>query len=88
MRYNDRISLRINVDEEVSTYLIPKITLQPILENAINHGILGKGEGNGIISILGYSSNSDIVLIIADDGIGIKEDKLHLLLSNNLSSAK
>lgn len=88
MRYNDRISLRINVDEEVSTYLIPKITLQPILENAINHGILGKGEGNGIISILGYSTNSDIVLIIADDGIGIKEDKLHLLLSNNLSSAK
>ncbi|MDU4884874.1 MAG: sensor histidine kinase [Clostridium celatum] len=88
MRYNDRISLRINVDEEVSAYLIPKITLQPILENAINHGILGKGEGNGIISILGYSTNSDIVLIIADDGIGIKEDKLHLLLSNNLSSAK
>lgn len=88
MRYNDRISLRINVDEEVSTYLIPKITLQPILENAINHGILGKGEGNGIISILGYFTNSDIVLIIADDGIGIKEDKLHLLLSNNLSSAK
>ena len=86
MRYNNRISLRINVDEQIYNYLIPKITLQPILENAINHGILGKGEGNGLISILGYSTNSDIVLIIADDGIGIKEDKLNLLLSNNLSS--
>ena len=88
MRYNNRISLRINVDEQIYNYLIPKITLQPILENAINHGILGKGEGNGLISILGYSTNSDIVLIIADDGIGIKEDKLNLLLSNNLSSVK
>ena len=88
MRYNNRISLRINVDEQIYNYLIPKITLQPILENAINHGILGKGEVNGLISILGYSTNSDIVLIIADDGIGIKEDKLNLLLSNNLSSVK
>ena len=88
MRYNNRISLRINVDEQISKYLIPKITLQPILENAINHGILGKGEVNGLISILGYSTNSDIVLIIADDGIGMKEDKLNLLLSNNLSSEK
>ena len=42
----------------------------------------------GIISILGYSTNSNIVLIIVDDGIGMKKDKLNLLLSNNLSSEK
>ena len=88
MRYNDRISLKINVDDEINDYLIPKITLQPILENAINHGILGKGQGNGIISILGYSIDSHIVLIVADDGIGMKEESINLLLTNKLSSSK
>lgn len=88
MRYNDRISLRINIDEAINDYLIPKITLQPILENSINHGILGKGEGEGLISILGYSMNSDIILTIADNGIGIKEETLNLLLSNKLTSSK
>ena len=88
MRYNNRISLRINIDEAINDYLIPKITLQPILENSINHGILGKGEGDGLISILGYSMNSDVILTIADNGIGIKEENLNLLLSNKLTSSK
>lgn len=88
MRYNNRISLRINIDKAINDYLIPKITLQPILENSINHGILGKGEGDGLISILGYSMNSDVILTIADDGIGIKEENLNLLLSNKLTSSK
>ena len=88
MRYNNRISLRINIDEGINDYLIPKITLQPILENSINHGILGKGEGEGLISILGYSMNSDIILTIADNGVGIKEENLNLLLSNKLTSSK
>lgn len=87
MRYNNRISLRINIDEAINDYLIPKITLQPILENSINHGILGKGEDEGIISILGYSMNSDVILTIADDGIGIKEETLNSLLSNKLTSS-
>lgn len=88
MRYNNRISLRINIDEAINDYLIPKITLQPILENSINHGILGKGEGDGLISILGYSMNSDVILTIADNGIGIKEENLNLLPSNKLTSSK
>lgn len=88
MRYNNRISLKINIDEVINDYLIPKITLQPILENSINHGILGKGEGEGLISILGYSMNSDIILTIADNGVGIKEETLNLLLSNKLTSSK
>ena len=88
MRYNNRISLKINIDEVINDYLIPKITLQPILENSINHGILGKGEGEGLISILGYSMNSDIILTIADNGVGIKEENLNLLLSNKLTSSK
>ncbi len=88
MRYNNRISLKFNVDEAINDYLIPKITLQPIIENSINYGILGKGEGTGTISILGYSINSDVILTISDDGIGMTEDKLKELIDNKLTSSK
>ena len=88
MRYNNRISLKFNVDESINDYLIPKITLQPIIENSINYGILGKGEGTGTISILGYSINSDVILTISDDGIGMTEDKLKELIDNKLTSSK
>lgn len=88
MRYNNRISLKINVDESINNYLIPKITLQPIIENSINYGILGKGESSGIISILGYSLNSHIILTISDDGIGMTEETLNQLIENKLTSPK
>lgn len=88
MRYNNRISLKINVDYNINDYLIPKITLQPIIENSINYGILGKGEGAGSISILGYSMNSDVILRISDDGIGMTEDRLKELIDSKHITSK
>ncbi|GKX65783.1 cache domain-containing sensor histidine kinase [Inconstantimicrobium mannanitabidum] len=81
MRYSNRISLEIDVNFDTKNYNIPKITLQPIVENSINHGIFAKGEVNGKILITGSIINNDIYLKVIDDGIGIKESELPYILS-------
>ncbi len=81
MRYSNRISLEINVNTAIRNHLIPKITLQPIVENSITHGILAKGNVEGKILITGSIVNNDIYLKISDDGIGIKISDLPLILS-------
>lgn len=83
MRYNSRVSLKIDVDKSIESSSIPKITLQPIVENAINHGILGKGGESGIITISGYIENEDIILKVSDDGVGIPEEFIHQILSDS-----
>ena len=82
MRYSNRISLEINVDSDIRSYLIPKITLQPIVENSITHGIFAKGDVEGRIIITGSIIDNDIYLKVSDDGIGIKESDLPLILSS------
>jgi len=87
MRYNNRITLNINVDEAIYFCLIPKITLQPILENSILHGILGKGNESGTILITGYIEGDNILLKVSDDGIGMKETELSSVLSSEHTSS-
>ena len=85
MRYGDKFTYEIDVDDEVKSSLIPKMTLQPLVENAIYHGIKNK-EGNGKIMVLGtidVTQNGKIaVLKVCDDGVGIDEDELTKL--NNI----
>ncbi|BCS80094.1 sensor histidine kinase [Anaerocellum diazotrophicum] len=78
IRYDNQIKLTTNVDESVLEFEIPKLILQPVVENAINHGIEPKGEGGSIfidISKIGEF----IVISVIDDGLGIEEEKLKLL---------
>ncbi|MBU3214579.1 sensor histidine kinase [Clostridium estertheticum] len=86
MRYSDRIKLIIDLPEELYCYSILKITLQPILENSISHGILGRGNVCGEILISGKLENNDITLYVKDDGIGIPDDKIDKILTDDISS--
>ncbi|BCZ45135.1 histidine kinase [Clostridium gelidum] len=88
MRYSNRISLEINVNSDIRSYLIPKITLQPIVENSITHGIFAKGNVEGKIIITGSIVNNNIYLKVSDDGIGIKESDLPLILSSEKHKSK
>ena len=90
MRYSNRITLTVDIDKNINNYLIPKITLQPIVENSISHGIFAKGNVSGLITISGYidMDNDEILIKVSDDGIGIEEDKLQLILSPNQISYK
>ncbi|UKS28264.1 histidine kinase [Paenibacillus sp. HWE-109] len=73
MRFYNKLNLYIALDDQIGEYNIPKITLQPIVENAILHGILAKDNQEGTILIEGKMENNVITLSVKDDGIGITE---------------
>ena len=78
-RFGERISLEINMDhEELGSYMIPKLTLQPILENSIIHGTEMKiGKGTTIINV--NKADNRILIEVRDDGVGMDEDALERL---------
>lgn len=81
MRYHDSIELITDIPDELSEYQIPKLTLQPVVENSILHGILEKESKSGTIVITGWMENEDVVLLISDDGVGISPEILSTILS-------
>lgn len=87
MRFHDRITFVSDIPDELTEYLIPKLTLQPVIENAVLHGILEKDNKTGTIVLTGWLENEDIVLLISDDGVGIPPEKLASILSGNGSSS-
>ena len=75
-RYKGRICYEVEVDEDILDCLIPKITLQPFLENAIIHGINEKEDGRGMVILNGWMEDGRITLSVTDDGEGMtQEDK-------------
>ncbi len=72
IRFGGRFKININVDDRVLNIKIPRLTLQPLVENAINHGIRGK-LGPGEITIYAMYYEEYIILSVEDNGIGIDE---------------
>lgn len=80
VRYQDILSYDIEVPEALYIYSIPKITIQPLVENALYHGIKNK-RGMGHISIRGQAGEKDFTITVTDDGIGIDETRLRQVQS-------
>lgn len=76
MRKKEKLQFLLDVDEQVYPYLIPKITLQPLLENAVSHGIDEKNGGDGTVKLSGYIEDDRIVLRIQDDGAGMNPESM------------
>src|SRR5581483_7075968 len=74
-RYEERLGYAIQIPEELLQYKIPRFTLQPLIENAIYHGIDPKIEG-GRIEVKGWQEEKQLVLTILDDGIGMTDEEL------------
>ncbi len=74
MRFKGKINYIQQVDEEVYDYLIPKITLQPLIENAIVHGINEKEDPRGTIKVDGFVEDGMVTLSVTDDGVGVKSE--------------
>ncbi len=72
-RYRGRIRYTAEVEEEVMDCLIPKITLQPFLENAVIHGINEKESPRGAVFLSGWMEDGRITLSVTDDGVGMQE---------------
>ena len=71
IRFEDRI--KIVYDVEVIDFEVPPLSIQPIVENAIKHGILKKPEG-GILSLKTYEDDLSYVIEVTDDGVGFSMD--------------
>lgn len=84
-RFDDAISYEVNIDPEITKYNIPKLTLQPIMENAVLHGIMKKSEKRGKLTITARVLEDEIRIIIEDDGIGIEQEKADQLLNKQQS---
>ena len=75
VRYEDKLEYEINFDKEVLDYYILKLTLQPLVENAIYHGIKAR-RGTGKITINAKKVGDQLYLSIIDNGIGITPERM------------
>lgn len=82
MRYDNIIELRLRVEEAYLSTRIPKLTLQPLVENSIYHGIRVKEGRKGVIEITARESGEDLVLLVEDDGQGMSPEEIRVMNEN------
>lgn len=75
MRYGDDFSYEIDVNTDVLAYNIVKLTLQPLIENAIYHGVKQK-RGSGWIKVRGYQHDGFLYFEVEDNGLGMSRERL------------
>ena len=78
MRYQDKLEYTIEVDPQVRHVMIVKLVLQPIVENAIYHGIKYKGS-KGTLRIRAFAESEDVCIVIEDNGIGMDDTALNII---------
>ena len=77
-RRHDSLAFSISMDERVSDKLIPALTIQPIVENALIHGCEPR-QGDMMISITASLAGNDVLIRVSDNGVGISKQDLILL---------
>lgn len=78
-RYNDKFKINYSIEQDTLCYKVPKLILQPLVENSILHGFEGK-EGLGIIEVHIEKSNNLLLIYVVDNGVGIPQEKIETLL--------
>jgi len=84
VRYRDIMEYEINIDPSIEGTKIPKMTLQPLVENAIYHGLKPK-RGKGKIIVTGTRENDKIILKVLDTGLGMNDEELESLKTRVLN---
>jgi two-component system LytT family sensor kinase len=79
-RFGDRLSVRVQVAPEVLAVVIPFLVVQPLVENAVRHGIEGRA-GPGRIEIVAEDRGVECFISVEDDGVGIDPESLRRLLA-------
>ncbi|MBU5270289.1 cache domain-containing sensor histidine kinase [Clostridium cochlearium] len=85
IRYKDKISYSINVCNSVEQYLVPKLIVQPLVENSIYHG-LKLQQQKGMINVSVFSEHGFLFIKVLDNGLGMNNEKL-IALRKNLSES-
>lgn len=78
IRYKEKLGYMIELDEGVEEVILPKLILQPIVENSINHGIK-QSSRNGTVQIYGGIEKEYLVLRVEDNGVGMSQKQVKRL---------
>lgn len=70
LRFGDRIAIRIDIDPEMLSTPVPSMLLQPLVENAIRHGLESRIEG-GVVIVTARRIGGELHIEVADDGVGL-----------------
>ena len=82
VRYKNTFSVVFDVDPSLYSYCTVKLILQPILENAINYGVSGMDDCGRIV-ISGRLEDGNVILSVEDNGIGMSEEQVRLILTDS-----
>ncbi len=74
-RYGDRLQVKLQIAPEVLPVVLPFLALQPLVENAVRHGLAGK-PGGGTVSVVAEDAGSECVISVEDDGVGMDPERL------------
>jgi two-component system LytT family sensor kinase len=80
-RFGDRLHVRVQVDQEVQQVVVPVLSLQPLVENAVRHGVERRGQGR--IEISGHDFGSDVELRVSDNGVGMEPAHAAVILAGH-----
>ncbi len=87
LRYGEAFTDCYEIEEETLDCMIPKLILQPLVENAIYHGIRPKGE-EGVIRIRTFRQQEDLHIQVYDTGVGMDEEQIQLALAKQTGDSK
>ena len=81
VRFNDRLNVKYDI--QVTNFKVPPLSIQPLVENAIKHGILKKIEG-GTVTISTHQTNNAYIVEIIDDGVGFNIDDVDFTTNKHI----
>ena len=82
IRYKNSFAIDFSIEEEILHCCTVKLVVQPLLENAIYYGVEGM-DGEGEIHVKGYRKEDDIYIEVSDNGLGMPQDMVEQLLTDN-----
>ncbi|MED3841121.1 MULTISPECIES: sensor histidine kinase [Niallia] len=77
-RFEDELNIILIIEPSTHEIVVPKMLLQPIIENCFKHGFSNKMEG-ARITIRAYTEDDDLVIIVEDNGIGVSSERLQTI---------
>ncbi|MHA6534249.1 cache domain-containing sensor histidine kinase [Paenibacillus sp. BAC0078] len=80
--HSNSFKIDYQIDDPILSCRMPNLMLQPLIENAIIHGIENREDGGGVIQLSGQKEDQSIVFLITDNGIGVEQERLALLLKS------
>lgn len=81
-RFKGRFDVRYDIDPGLEECMIPKLSLQPLVENALQHGIMHSETGCGTLEIIARRKDGHMEIVVRDDGVGMTQEQVKSIIDN------